>query len=99
MHRQVTAPPLRRGRGAPGKSELRRLRAGVFRLGSYLGLDTRAVVRFSEVISGQRWRRCCRADLELVVTDFALIAGRGTTAPEAIDSQPVQLGDQEGSAG
>jgi hypothetical protein len=52
VNKRVMAEPFRRG--APGQWEVRRLRAGVFRLGGYLGLDTRAVVRFGEAISGQR---------------------------------------------
>ncbi len=71
----MTAEPFRR-RGAPGQIEVRRLRSGVFRLGGYLGFDTQTVVRFSEAISGQRWRRCRRADLEQVAADCAQIAGR-----------------------
>jgi hypothetical protein len=56
--------------------EVRRLRAGVLRLGGELGFDTRTVVRFSEAISGQRWRRCHRSDLERVVADFEQLARR-----------------------
>src|SRR5713226_500003 len=75
VNTRVTAEPLRK-RGAPGQIEVRRLRAGVFRLGGYLGFDTQTVVRFSEAISGQRWRRCRRADLEQVAADSTQIAGR-----------------------
>jgi hypothetical protein len=53
----------------------------VFRLGGFLGLDTRGVVRFSEVISGRRWRQCGTADLELVVADLAQLAKRPKTLP------------------
>ena len=74
VNKRVMAEPFRRG--APGQWEVRRLRAGVFRLGGYLGLDTRAVVRFGEAISGQRWRQCRRDDLERVLTDFAQLADR-----------------------
>jgi hypothetical protein len=75
VRRQLTADRMQR-RAAPGRAELRRLRAGVFRLGSFVGLDTRAVLRFSEVISGRRWRRCGSADLEEVVADLARLANR-----------------------
>jgi hypothetical protein len=86
----MSAPVQRRP--APGRIELRRLRAGVFRLGSSIGLDARAVVRFSEVISGRRWRRCGSADLELVVADFVQVAVRrdadvrGSARPESTRS-------------
>ena len=77
--------PLRRA--APGRVELHRLRVSVFHLGSYLGLDTRAIVRFSEVISGQRWRHCRRADFELVVNEFARLTeheGSRRELPDAV---------------
>jgi len=69
VHRQVISEPLRR-RAAPARMEFQRLRAGVFRLGASAGLDTREVVRFSEAISGRRWRRCGCVDLERVVADL-----------------------------
>jgi hypothetical protein len=72
---RLMAEPLRR-RGAGGRIEVRRLRAGVLRLGASLGLNTQTVVRFSEVISGQRWRRCEGYELEQVATELARIGGR-----------------------
>jgi hypothetical protein len=75
VRRQLSADRVRR-RAAPGRADMRRLRSGVFRLGGFVGLDTRAVLRFSEVISGRRWRRCGSADLEDVVADFAQLANR-----------------------
>jgi hypothetical protein len=63
--------------------ELRRLRAGVLRLGASLGFDTRAVVRFSESISGQRWRHRQGYDLEQVVGDLAQIGRRMRPSDEA----------------
>jgi hypothetical protein len=77
VDRQVMSPR----RGPPGRVEFRRLRAGVFRLGGFLGLDTRGVVRFSEVISGRRWRQCGTGDLELVVADLAQLATRAKMHP------------------
>jgi len=77
VHKSIAVEPPRR-RGAPGRAELRRLRAGVFRLGASFGLDTQGVVRFSEVISGQRWRQCGSADLEAVASDFVQLAKRAT---------------------
>ena len=74
MHTRLMGEPLR-SRGG-GRTELRRLRAGVLRLGASLGFDTQAVVRFSEAISGQRWRRCRRYDLEQVVGEMAQIGRR-----------------------
>ena len=82
MHKDVRSEPLQR-RAAPGRVELRRLRTGVFRLGSFVGLDTRAVVRFSEVITGRRWRRCGGADLEQVIADFAQLANRHVVSPRS----------------
>jgi hypothetical protein len=64
--------------------EVRRLRAGVFCLGSYLGLDSQKVVQFSEAISGKKWMRCGSAELEVVVADLAQIAGRMATGITAI---------------
>ena len=84
MREHVAADSLRR-RAAPGRSDRRRLRAGVFRLGGLLGLDTRAVVRFSEVISGRRWRRCGSGDLEQVATDFVALAI--WSSPQLVDQR------------
>ena len=75
MHTRLAAEPLRR-RGAGGRTELHRLRAGVLRLGASLGFDTQAVVRFSEAISGQRWRHCQGYDLEQVVGELSQIGRR-----------------------
>ena len=88
MRRHIVTETVQR-RAAPGRAELRRLRAGVFRLGAFVGLDTRAVVRFSEVISGRRWRRCSCADLELVAGDFARLANRLEASPRS-DGQNAQ---------
>jgi len=56
--------------------EVRRLRAGVLRLGGYLGWDAKRVVQFSETVTGRRWRRCGRAELEQVVLTFGEVAKR-----------------------
>lgn len=72
--RMATEPPRRRG--AQGRTDARRLRAGVFRIGALAGLETQAVVRFSEAISGKRWRRCRRYELEQVAANLAEISGR-----------------------
>ena len=82
MRTKLMAEPLRR-RGAGGRTELRRLRAGVLRLGASLGFDTQAVVRFSEAISGQRWRHCQGYDLEQVVGELAQIGRRMRLTDEA----------------
>ena len=89
MPKSVAVEPRRRG--APGRVELRRLRAGVFRLGASVGLDTQGVLRFSEVISGRRWRQCGSADLELVVSDLAQLATRATARGQWPDSEPVAV--------
>ena len=56
-------------------------------LGGYLGLDTRAVVRFGEAVSGLRWRQCRRDDLERVLADFAQLADRVML----MDIEPTRL--------
>ena len=89
MNKRVRAEPFRRG--ASGQWEVRRLRAGVFRLGGYLGLDTRAVVRFGEAVSGQRWRQCRRDDLERVLADFAQLADRVVLRRQWTDIEPAPL--------
>jgi hypothetical protein len=73
----------------PGRSDLlervqvRRLRAGVFRLGGFLGWDAKRVVQFSETVTGRRWRRCGRAELEQVVLTFGEVAKRVRAAARA----------------
>ena len=54
----------------------RRLRAGVLRLGGYLGWDRQKVVRFSEATAGRPWRRCDRTELLQVLGAFAEVAAR-----------------------
>jgi hypothetical protein len=82
MRQRLPSEPLRR-RGAGGPTEFRRLRAGVLRLGTSLGLDTQAVVRFSEAISGQRWRRCQGYDMEQAVGELSQIGRRIRPTGEA----------------
>ena len=87
VDKRVMAEQFRR-LGAPGHAEIFRLRLGVFQLGGYLGLETKAVVRFSEAISGQRWRRCGIAELEQVVADFAQLNSRvGRQRTDAVRAQ------------
>ncbi len=63
----------------------RRLRAGVLRLGGYLGWDRQKVVRFSEALAGRPWRRCDRTALLQVLGAFAEVAAHvraaGQTSP------------------
>ena len=66
MRRRVTSRPVQR-RGAPGLLELRRLRIGLFRLGRFVDLDTRAVFGFTEVTTGHEGRRCGANDLDVVL--------------------------------
>jgi hypothetical protein len=54
----------------------RRLRAGLLRLGDYLGWDRQKVVRFSEAAAGRPWRRCDRTALLQVLGAFAEVAAR-----------------------
>ena len=75
MRKMPTNEP-RRQHALPEKVHIRRLRNGILRVGGQLGFDTRTVVRFTEMISGQRWRRCARADLERVVADLGQLAIR-----------------------
>jgi hypothetical protein len=53
-----------------------RLRAGVLRLGTYLGWDRHGVIRFSEATAGRPWRRCGRTELLQVLGAFAEVAAR-----------------------
>ena len=62
--RKMSTTEPRRQHALPEKVHIRCLRNGILRVGGQLGFDTRTVVRFSEIISGRRWRRCARADLE-----------------------------------
>ena len=41
----------------------RQLRAALIRVGGYLGLDERTVIRFSEIITGRAWSRCGAAQV------------------------------------
>jgi hypothetical protein len=52
----------------------RRLRAGVLRLGGYLGWDRQRVVGFCEATTGRPWRRCDRTALLQVLGAFAEVA-------------------------
>jgi hypothetical protein len=73
VRRQVMSQPVRR-RGTPGPIELRRMRGGVFRMGRFVGLDTRALVGFSEVGTDHRSRRWSSNDVEQVLADAVAIA-------------------------
>jgi len=96
MHWRIVADPLQRG-ALPGSGHLRRLGAGVFQLGATLGLEMRAVVRLSEVISGRRWRCYGGSDLEQVVTDFAALASWRTAqlARQRVDPETLRVPEQE----
>src|SRR5919205_897399 len=82
VRKRLTTEPVRR-RAAVGRVEVRRLRAGILVLGASLGFNAQAVVRFSEAISGKRWRRCGGYDLEQVVSELARIGGRRRRDEEA----------------
>ena len=41
----------------------RQLRAALIRVGGYLGLDERTVIRCSEIITGRAWSRCGAAQV------------------------------------
>ena len=74
----------------------RRLRAGVLRLGGYLGWDRQKVVRFSEATAGRPWRRCDRTALLQVLGVFAEVAARvraaGHTTPIGGSADPELAG-------
>jgi hypothetical protein len=72
----MTMPEPRRASELLEQADVRRLRAGVLRLGGYLGWDSKRVVRFSETVTGRRWRRCGRGELEQVVQTFGEVAKR-----------------------
>ena len=86
--RKMSTTEPRRQHALPEKVHMRCLRNGILRVGGQLGFDTRTVVRFSEIISGRRWRRCARADLERVVADLGQLAirvhGRNDEANTAV---------------
>jgi hypothetical protein len=79
----LTVSELRRQSDLRQQVEVRRLRAGLFRLGGYLGWDAKRVVQFSETVTGRRWRRCGRAELEQVVLTFGEVAKRVRAAAKA----------------
>jgi hypothetical protein len=70
----------------PEKLQIRHVREGIFGLDGDLGFSTRSVVRFSEVTSGQRWRRCASVELEVVVTDLGRLVGRGQVRNDRADT-------------
>ena len=72
----MTMPEPRRRSELLEQADVRHLRAGVLRLGGYLGWDSKRVVRFSETVAGRRWRRCGRGELAQVVLTFGEVAKR-----------------------
>jgi len=62
--------------GAEERARRRRLRAGVLRLGSMLGLDRRQVIRLAEVVTGRTWRECQCVEFEQVVAEYRAIVVR-----------------------
>ena len=81
----------------------RRLRAGVLRLGGYLGWDRQKVVRFSEATAGRPWRRCDRTALLQVLGAFAEVAAHvraaGQTSPigDSTDQELAGVGARVGA--
>jgi len=63
-----------RQRSSTERAARRRLRAGVLRLGSFLGWDARQAVRFTEAVAGRPWRHCGRTELVQVLGAFAELA-------------------------
>ena len=72
----------------------RQLRAALIRVGGYLGLDERIVIRFSETITGRAWSRCgaaqvvevgkCLLDIALALKCEHQPAVAATRRPKAI---------------
>src|SRR5579859_5124024 len=66
----------------------RQLRAAFIRVGGYLGLEERIVIRFSETITGRAWSRCGAAQVVEVGKCLLDIAAalkcehRGNASPE-----------------
>jgi hypothetical protein len=84
------------------RAQQRRLRAGVLRLGGYLGWDTQRVVRFSEATTGRSWRRCGRTELIQVLGAFAELAARvrAATRTRPVDGiAAAARAEQPGSPG
>jgi hypothetical protein len=81
----------------------RRLRAGLFRLGGYLGWDRQKVVRFCEATTGRPWRRCDRTALLRVLGAFAEVAARvragGQKSPIGGPGDPELAGVDAGIGG
>jgi len=74
----------------------RQLRAALLRLGGYLDWDERAVVRFSEAITGRRWSRCGAAEVVQVgraLLDLAVAVrtGNHTDAASCASCSPVEI--------
>ena len=72
----------------------RQLRAALLRLGGYVDWDERAVIRFSEAITGRPWSRCGAAEVvqvgrALLDVAVAVRAGNRTDAAWLQDSWPT----------
>jgi hypothetical protein len=59
---------------APGRRG--QLRAGLVRLGGYIGWDAPTVARFSQTMTGRPWRHCGINELEQVLAVFAEASAR-----------------------
>jgi hypothetical protein len=65
----------------------RQLRAALLRIGGYLDWDQRAVIRFSETITGRPWSRCGAAEVVQVgraLLDVAVAVRAGNQADTAL---------------
>ena len=73
----------------------RQLRAALIRVGGYLGLDERIVIRFSETITGRAWSRCGAAQVVEVGTcllDIAVALKCEHQPPVAATDRPRAIG-------
>ena len=88
-----------------------RLRAAVLHLGGVLGWQPRAVIRFSEALTGCPWPRCNDADLAAVLDEYQTLiqviemketkAARRMASDDGLASpaEPARRGGAEGAGG
>jgi hypothetical protein len=73
----------------------RQLRAALIRVGGYLGLDERILLRFSETISGRAWSRCGAAQVVEIgkcLLDIAVALKCEHQPPVAATDRPRPIG-------
>jgi hypothetical protein len=68
----------------------RRLRSGVLRLGSLLGMDRCQVTRLAEAVTGCPWRRCGCVQLEEVIAEYRGMVVRVMARQRYAETQRLQ---------